>query len=121
MGQVKTELGKYDDARRSLDKAIELDPQLNEARSHRAYLFSTHSKDAKLNALAKVDMEFVFASAEAKTFWDYRALAAVNAALGDFERAAKQLAIGESILQKTGPARFAEPTIIARRAYENKR
>ncbi|GAA4457384.1 tetratricopeptide repeat protein [Novipirellula rosea] len=120
LGQVQTELRKFDDAERNLDRAIELDPSLNEARSHRAYLLATHLPDAARVAAAKADVQLVFASRETKTFWDYRSLAAVNAAMGDYARAAKHMALGEAIVRTTGPVRFAKPAVVLRESFEQK-
>ncbi|GAA5506167.1 tetratricopeptide repeat protein [Novipirellula caenicola] len=120
LGQVQTELGKFDEAERNLDRAIELAPKMNEARSHRAYLLATHSPDAARIAAAKADVQSVFASREPRTYWDYRALAAVNAAMGDYARAAKHMTLGEAIVRSTGPVRFVEPTVVLRKSYDQK-
>ncbi|EMI17102.1 hypothetical protein RMSM_05976 [Rhodopirellula maiorica SM1] len=120
LGQVQTELRKFDDAERNLNRAIELDPKMNEPRSHRAYLLATHSPDTARIAAAKADVQSVFASRETRTYWDYRALAAVNAAMDDYTRAAKHLALGEAIVRSTGPVRFVEPTIVLRKSYEQR-
>ncbi|MFG0261330.1 MAG: tetratricopeptide repeat protein [Novipirellula sp. JB048] len=121
LGQVQTELGKFAEARRNLDHALQLDPDFNEARSHRAYLLATHSPDTISIVAAKGDVQSVFASQHAKTFWDYRALAAVNAAMGDYTRAAKQMARGEAIVRRTGPLRFVESAVRQRKLFEQKR
>jgi tetratricopeptide (TPR) repeat protein len=119
LGQTQMELGQTDDALSSLTRAIELDPAFAEARSHRAYLLATTrgSETANLEQ-AKDDVRAVFASNQTKTYWDYRAVAAINAAEGDYERAVKHQRIAESIVRKTGPRRFIQSAEETRASYE---
>ena len=119
LGQVQMELGKFADSFGNLNKAIQLDPSFNEALSNRVYLLVTHFADtAKIDSV-KSDMRTVFSSDGPRTYWDYRALAAVNAVIGDLERAAKYQAIGENLLRKTGPKRFLQTAIASRQQYES--
>lgn len=118
LGQVQMDLGEESAAYKNLTHAIELDPAFNEARSHRAYLIA-NSRDASRGMLnlAKDDVRKVFASQASRTFWDYRALAAVNAASGDFARAYKYQQQAEETVRTTGPARFLEPAAQAKLRY----
>ncbi|MEM8671667.1 MAG: tetratricopeptide repeat protein [Planctomycetota bacterium] len=110
LGQVQMEVGKFADAFNSLTKAIKVDPTFMEARSHRAQLLATQlPNDLKRIEQAKGDVQIVFQSPGPRTFWDYRALAAVNAALGDYERAVKYQGHAEKALRKSGPKRFQAP------------
>lgn len=119
LGQAQIELGDYEQALKNLNKAIELDSQFTEAHSHRAFLLASQDSDAAKIEQAKADVKAVFATNEPRTFWDYRALAAVNAKLGDYGRAAKYQSLAEAILRKTGPPRFLDPAVAVREGYEN--
>jgi tetratricopeptide (TPR) repeat protein len=85
LGQVETELEQIKAASNNLDKAIELDSTFLEARSHRAYLIGKHfANDAKKLEQAKEDLRLVFkTTSQARTFWDYRALALIYQVLGN--------------------------------------
>ncbi|QEG43616.1 tetratricopeptide repeat protein [Roseimaritima ulvae] len=122
LGQVQMELGKFSEALKNLNKAIQLDPEFNEARSHRAFLLVTQPA-ARQSATASVqqaaaDMRQVFQSKAEKTFWDYRALAAVSAQRGDNARAAGYQAQAVEQVQQNGPKRFVEPAIEALKRYQ---
>ncbi len=118
LGQVQMELGEDASAYQNLTRAIRLDPTLNETRSHRAFLLA-NSQDANPETLnqAKDDMRTVFNSGEPRSFWDYRALAAVNAALGDFVRAGKYQQLAEEVVRRTGPTRFIEIAVQTKLRY----
>ncbi len=119
LGQAQMELGQLDQALIHLNKAIELDPDFSEPRSHRAYLLVTNGQnDAEKVEQAKADVKAVFVSRESKTYWDYRALAAINALLGDYQRAAKYQSLGETVLRQTGPSRFVKSATAERESYE---
>jgi len=122
LGQVQMELGKQAESLGNLDRAIEIDPAFAEARSHRAYLLATMgaTEGASIER-ARRDVIAAFATAEPKTFWDYRALGAVNAALGDFERAVRFQVRAEALVRQTGPARFVQRAVAARAAYEQRK
>ncbi|WP_158222667.1 tetratricopeptide repeat protein [Rhodopirellula sp. MGV] len=121
LGQAQFELGDFTNARASLENAIRLDPKFAEARSHLAYLLAVQQPSVSddLNE-AKQHLRVVFAGQDAKTFWDYRALAAVNAAYGDFVRAARFQRLGEDSLKSHGPMRFVEASAETRKIYERK-
>jgi tetratricopeptide (TPR) repeat protein len=115
LGQVEMELGEADEALRNLTQAIELDANFNEPRAHRASLIAEHfANDPKLLRLAKDDMIKVMSSAEAKAFWDYRAIAQINAATGNYDKAMRFQKQACEVVQKTAPPRFwknAEETL----------
>jgi tetratricopeptide (TPR) repeat protein len=121
LGQVQMEIGELSEARLNLNKAIEIEPNFSEARSHQAFLIATENSSHKDELeIAKDDLRTVFATHDARTYWDYRALAAVNVALGDFKRAAKYQAAAVTILRSAGPKRFMESAITTHEAYERK-
>ncbi len=119
LGQTQVETGYFVEAKENLRKAISLDPNFNEAKSHLAWLRVTRFAEnpAEIGA-AKSEVSEVFATSQPKTYWDYRALAAVNAALGDFDRAVKYQTIGEKHLAKTAPKRFEAESASATAAYK---
>ena len=118
LGQVLGELGDSTEALNYLSRAIELDPEFPEARSHRAHLLATHNPTKSAMETARSDVKAVFGAQGKRTYWDYRALAAVNAALGDYERATRFQSTGEKLLKQTGPKRFLESASQTRMAYE---
>ena len=119
LGQVQGEMGKSTEAMRNLNKAVELDPNFLEARSHRAYQRVAENTSKEEIEAAKADMRAVFASDDPRTFWDYRALAGVNAAIGDYSRAAYYQTQGEMRLRETGPRRFVKEAAELRVAYQS--
>jgi tetratricopeptide (TPR) repeat protein len=107
LGQVELELGEIDEAMKHLTQAINLDPDFNEAKTHRAYLVAEwFSDNALLIEQAKSDLKKVMASSEPKTFWDYQAVARVNAILGNHSRAHEFQKLACAEVQKSGPPRF---------------
>lgn len=109
LGQVETELGLLELALKNLSQAIEIDPLLLEARSHRAWLIGKHFSDEpqKLEQ-AKEDLRLVFRNqSETRTFWDYRALALLNRNLGNSDLANKAEAHALSV-GDTAPKRFVD-------------
>jgi tetratricopeptide (TPR) repeat protein len=119
LAQVQMELGEVDTAYKNLSRAVELDPNFCEARSHRAFLLANSPASNKRTLeLAKEDVRIAFASTEPRTFWDYQAAAAVNAALGDLQRAIKFQNLAEDAVRKTGPKRFVEVAARAKSRYE---
>lgn len=107
LGQVQIELGKFPDAKTNLDKAIELEPNFNEARSHRAWLIAERfSSDEQLIERAKNDLKKVMASQEPRTFWVYQAVARVNMALGNYSGALTYQRLAFAEVKKSGPPRF---------------
>lgn len=121
LGQVQMDLGDAAAAYQNLTRAIQLDPTFNEARSHRAFLIANLDKPEtdKLNQ-AKDDVRAVFASNQDKSYWDYRALAAVNAALGHFERASKYQQQAIAIVRRTGPQRFVDVAMEEKLRYDGR-
>lgn len=107
LGQVRMELGELASAREALDQAVRLDGQFFEALSHRANLSAIDpaSSTARLDE-AKNDLRRVLASSHEPTFWDLRAVAAINARLGDYQRAARFQKAAVSVVKRSGPARF---------------
>ena len=119
LGQVQMELGEVDTAYKNLSRAIELDTDFSEARSHRAFLLAnTSTLGSKTLAQAKEDTRRAFDSKEPRSYWDYRAAAAVNAAFGDFQRAIKFQSLAEDAIRKTGPKRFVVIASQERSRYE---
>ena len=110
-------MGEFEAALKNLNQAVELDPSFTEARSHRAYLIAMNfGQQPSMLETAKSDLQSVFKSSDERTFWDYRAAARVNAALGDFDRATKFQAAACNLVKKTGPKRFvadADSTLAA--------
>jgi tetratricopeptide (TPR) repeat protein len=121
LGQVQMELGHDDQAMRSFDQALTADPTFSEALSRRAYLRITQlPRDPEAVRLAMADVNAAFKTSGPRTFWDYRAAAAVNAVIGDFSRAARQQTQAESNVRKTGPPRFIESAVATRERYEQR-
>jgi tetratricopeptide (TPR) repeat protein len=120
LGQVQWELGESQKAMQNLDAAIQIDPFNHEAVSVRIL--------ARIDQLGRTDREpivrscrddltRIFAESSAPTYWDYRALAAVNALLGDEARALRfqRLAVQEA---SRGPnKRFRESALATLSRY----
>ncbi len=66
---------------------------------------------------AVADARPAWVTNEPKTFWDYRAVAAVHAARGDFDKAAKTQVEGKAILRQTGSMRFLKRAAEQRERY----
>ncbi len=109
LGQAQLELGHFGQAIESLTQAIALDPAFNEARSHRAYASTCLASKGEQNLeIAKSDVRTVFVSGVQLTYWDFRAAGAVNAALGDYARAASYQANAIEALKANGPPRYID-------------
>ena len=102
---MQLELGKYALAFSNLSRAIELDPEFNEARSLRALLHASHqAKELFDPERSKADLRLVFQSSDERTYWDYHALAEFNAAIGDWTRAAKYQDAAVKLIERSGPS-----------------
>jgi len=113
LGQVQIEMGESEAAMGNLNQAIDLDPFFNEARSHRAWLIAkNYSDQAEMVELAKADLKHVFNSSDPKTYWDYRALAAINQKLGNRQKAAQMAQLAGAAIESTAPRRFGVELIL---------
>jgi tetratricopeptide (TPR) repeat protein len=110
LGQVQMELKQLQQARTSLEIALKLDDSFAESRSHRAYLLAANSTNRVSDLeTARADVEAVFANKDYdRSYWDYRALAAVNYAMKDRQRAIRFQQMALEHVTKSGPPRFVE-------------
>ena len=120
LGQVRMELGSYDRARKDFAQAIKLDANFFEAMSHRAYLNAIDQSSSLAQVdQAKKDLRRVLASTGAPTYWDLRAVAAINARLGDFARAARFQQAALKKVKQSGPKRFVSIAEEALKRYRS--
>jgi tetratricopeptide (TPR) repeat protein len=107
LGQVQAELGQRKPAMENFGRAIQLDGNFMEARSLRAYILLTEDgATEQAIELAKSDLRRVFQAPGKRTYWDYRALAAAYAVLGDAARAVKMQQYAIALIPEAHLTRF---------------
>ncbi|MEM9368067.1 MAG: tetratricopeptide repeat protein [Planctomycetota bacterium] len=124
LGQVLWELGDLKRSLRCLDAAIEIDPSNHEAISVRVLArlaIDEHASQRDVLQACLDDLRSVFQSTEHPSYWDFCAVAALNARLGDYTRAVRFQRSAVTRAQVGAHKRFREPAEQSLQQYAKKR